>query len=119
MARFRKARRFARRFGRKVRRGFSGRTSLSPGDIILASAVYGVARPMVSGMIPPLFQFGPVSSDNAIIGAAGFLGMKQKNKFMRALGTVALAGEVSAVTATATAGMTGAAVGDSYNGSPY
>lgn len=100
MARFRKKRSSSRRyFGRSSRRSRGSSSSgLKMTDVILAGAVYGAARPFVANIIPPMFEFGPVDSDNVIIGGAAFLGMKQKNKMIKAISTVALASEVALVT---------------------
>lgn len=106
MARFRKKR--SRRsygfFKRKSRR--SGSSGISATDVMIAGAVYGFGRPIVANMVPPMFEFGPVDSDNAIIGAASFMGMKQRNKLIRAISTVALAGEIAQVVAKMTSGST-------------
>jgi hypothetical protein len=105
MARFRKRFRRARAFMRR-RAGRSMGSGLKATDIMMAGAVYGFARPMVANMIPPLFEFGPIDSDNAIIGVAAYMGMKQKNKLVRAISAVALGGEIAQVTAKMTAGNT-------------
>jgi len=95
-------RKFFRRASRGVSRGFkrasSSTAGLKPVDVIIAGALYGAARPLLANMLPNLFSFGPVDSDNAIIGAAGWYGMKQKG-IWKALGTIALGTEAGIVTA--------------------
>ena len=106
MARFRKrrSRRGFRGFARRGKRGTSGPSAM---DYAIAGAVYGIARPMVGNMLPSMFSFGPVDSDNAIIGGAAFLGLKKGGKMVKAISGVALASEVAMVAAKATAGMSG------------
>lgn len=67
-------------------------------DLLIGGAIYGFARPMVANMLPDLFSFGPVDSDNAIIAGAGYLGMKNSNKIIKATSMVAIAGETAIVT---------------------
>jgi hypothetical protein len=94
----RKARRSSRKmsYRAKARRSSSG-SGLSLMNVALASAAYTLARPYVANLVPD-FNVGPVSSDNLIIGAAGYYGMR-KSGFIKALGTVALAGEIGVVAA--------------------
>ena len=105
MARFRKKKSKRSYYGRRSRRRSSKSSGLSAMDYALAGAVYGVARPIVSGMIPPMFEFGPVDSDNAILGGAAFFGLKKGSKMIKAISAVTLAGEVAQVAAKATSGM--------------
>jgi hypothetical protein len=96
----RKARRSYRSFSRGSRRRSGGGSSgLSPVNVLLAGAIYGAARPLAAKMLPDMFSFGVVDSDNVIIAAAGFYGMKKGKGLMKALGTVALGSEVGIVTA--------------------
>lgn len=106
MARFRK-RRGRRSFGRFRRGGRRSSGGPSAMDYILAGAIYGVGRPMVANMIPPMFEFGPVDSDNAILGGAAWFGLKKGNKLIKAISGVTLAGEVAQVAAKATSGSLG------------
>jgi hypothetical protein len=104
----RKARARARSFG-KVRA--RSRSSSSGGikftDLLIGGAIYGLARPMVANMLPNLFSFGPVDSDNAIIAGAGFMGMKNSNKIIKATSMIAIAGETAIVTGRLTSGTSG------------
>lgn len=99
MARFKKKRSRSYGFGKKKGKSRSGSKGMTPMDVVLAGAIYGAARPFAARMLPDLFTFGPVDSDNAIIGAAGWYGMKKGNGLMRALGAVALGSEAGIVTA--------------------
>lgn len=117
MARFRKkrSRRTFAKSGRSYRRS-SGSSGLTPMNVLLAGAVYGLARPYVSTMLPNLFNFGPVDSDNAIIGGAGYYAMKKQKGFLKALGAVALGSEAGIVAARVTSGATGTTAGsDAYD----
>ena len=105
---FKKARRFISR-GYKQRTKSSG-SGLTPMNVALAGMVYGAARPFIAKMLPDFFSFGPIDSDNVIIGAAGFYGMK-KTGFIKALGAVALGSEAGIVAARVTSGLA-ANVGD-------
>lgn len=105
MARFK--RRTARRssgFKRTSRRSGRSSSGLTPMNVLLAGAVYGAARPYVASMLPNMFNVGPVDSDNAIIGAAGYYGMKKGNGFVKALGAVALGSEAGIIANRLTAG---------------
>jgi len=92
--------------------------SLTPMNVMLAGAIYGAARPFAARMLPDLFSFGPVDSDNAIIGGAGFYAMKKGNGLVKALGAVALGSEAGIVTARLVTPMAQDAVNNAeYN--PY
>ena len=115
---------FKRKARRSRARGFSKKTysrskgGLSPMNVVLAGAIYGLARPIVSKMLPNMFEFGPVDSDNVAIGLAGWYGMKKGNGLIKALGAVALGSEAGIITARATSGITeniGSAGNDAYN----
>ena len=95
----RKIRRYASRAYGRARRSVTKSTGLSPINVLLAGAVYGAARPFAAKILPDMFSFGPVDSDNVIIGAAGFYAMKKGTGFMRALGAIALASEASIIAA--------------------
>lgn len=102
MARFRK-RAKRRNYGgfTKKSRGRSN-TGIGPMDVLLAGAIYGVARPRVAALLPDLFNVGPVTSDNAIIGGAGYLASKQSNKLIKAIGLITMGAEASIITSNAT-----------------
>lgn len=102
MARFKK--RFKRRIGAfsSSRRTTSRSTGIGAMDVLLAGAVYGIARPRVAALLPDLFTVGPVTSDNAIIGGAGYLASKQSNKLLKALGLITMGAEASIITSNAT-----------------
>lgn len=117
-----KFRRIARRASRPMRRisRRSGRStgSLTPMNVLLAGAIYGAARPYVASMLPNMFNVGPVDSDNVIIGAAGFYGMKKGNGLVKALGAVALGSEAGIIANRLTAGTIQTAAntgGSAYN----
>lgn len=96
MARFRKAKRYGRRFGkRQSRRSNSG---MSPLNLMLGGAIYGFARPIVANMLPTFFQFGPVDSDNVIIGGLGYLGSKKSSGIIKAISYAAIIGESANIT---------------------
>jgi hypothetical protein len=99
MARFKKARRIASRVYSAAKSGYKkvSRPSISIIDVMLAGAIYGAARPTVSNMLPNFFQFGPVDSDNVIMGAGGYFASKSKSKLLRALGLVALGTEAGII----------------------
>jgi len=99
MAKFRKAKRARSRGFMRARAKHSGSGAISPMNALLAGAIYGAARPLVAKYLPDLFSFGPVDSDNVLIGAAGFYGMKKGHGLMKALGAVALGSEAGIVTA--------------------
>lgn len=79
---------------------------MSPLTVALAGLAYGVARPIVGNVLPDFFNVGPVSSDNAIIAGAGYMGMKKGKGFVKALSMVALSGEMAQVSAKATTNFT-------------
>jgi len=95
----RKAARRQRSYGKMKARSHhksSGGVGLT--DLLIGGAIYGLARPYVANMLPTLFSFGPVDSDNVIIGGAGYLGMKSSNKIIKATSMIAIAGETAIVT---------------------
>lgn len=102
-----KARRSRSRGAFKARSRSKGSSGLSVMNVLLAGAVYGVARPYVSNMVPD-YNIGPVSTDNAVIGGLGYMASR-KSGFLKALGLIAMGGEAGIVTAKAVGGMTGGA----------
>ena len=102
-----------KRFGRKGRfyggrgRGRRGHSSagIKATDILLGGALYGLARPYVANMLPTMFSFGPVDSDNVIIGGAGYLLSKNSNKIIKSMGLVAMGGEAGIITSQLASGM--------------
>ena len=109
--------RSARRVGGFMRR--SNRTSggMKVTDVLIAGAIYGLGRNIVANMIPNFFTFGPVDSDNVIVGLAGWYGLKKGKGMTKALGAIALGGEAGIITSRLTAGMIPATVGaqSAYN----
>lgn len=97
----RSIRRYKTSARRSSRRSSSG---LSPMNVLLAGAIYGAARPFAAKMLPDFFSAGPIDSDNVIIGAAGFYGMKKGNGLVKALGAVALGSEAGIIAARVTSG---------------
>jgi len=109
-----------RSYGRSMRRGSSrrGSSGLSPMNVMLAGAIYGAARPFAAKMLPDMFSAGPIDSDNVIIGAAGFYGMKKGSGLVKALGAVALGSEAGIVASRLTSGVAqdiSSAGTDAYN----
>lgn len=94
----RKATRRSRSFGRMKARS-RGRSSGGVGltDLLIGGAIYGVGRGYVANMLPTLFTFGPVDSDNAIIAGAGYLGLKSSNRIIKATSMMAIGGETAIV----------------------
>lgn len=101
MAKFKKSFRRASRGFKKSYRAAS-KPSLKPMDVVLGGLIYGAARPFAAKMLPDMFSFGPVDSDNVIIGAAGLYGMKKGKGLMKALGAIALGSEAGIVAARVT-----------------
>lgn len=97
MAKFRKAVR--RSYGR-VRSMYRARNKPSMGvmDVLLAGAIYGAIRPTVANALPTFFKFGPVDSDNVILGGAGYMASKSNTKLIKAIGLVAMGTEAGIVT---------------------
>lgn len=80
-------------------------------NVLLAGAVYGAARPFIAKFMPNFFQFGPVDSDNVILGGAGIWAMKKQGGFMKALGAVTAGSEAGIVASRLTSTATGNSVG--------
>jgi hypothetical protein len=74
-------------------------------NVLLAGAVYGVARPYVAAIIPD-YSIGPVSTDNLAIAGLGYLGSR-KSGFIKALGLIAMGGEAGIVAAKGIGNVTG------------
>lgn len=97
--------RFRRKAKRRSYSGFMKRSSsrrkssssMSVTDVLLAGAIYGVARSMIVNMLPTFFSFGPVDSDNAILGTAGFFASKQSNKLIKSVGLIAMGTEAGLI----------------------
>jgi len=73
-------------------------------NVLLAGAIYGAARPMVANMLPTFFAFGPVDSDNVILGSAGYFMSKNSNNLIKTIGLVSMATEASIVTSRLVSG---------------
>lgn len=86
----------------------STKPSLSVTDVLIAGALYGAVRPVVSSMLPSFFSFGPVDSDNVILGGAGYFASKQPNKLIKAVGLIAMGTEAGIVAANLVSGNTAA-----------
>lgn len=101
MAKFK--RRAVRRYARPARRSRRASSSgLTPMNVLLAGAVYGASRPFVAKLLPDFFSFGPIDSDNVIIGGAGLYAMKKQTGFIKALGAVACGSEAGIVASRVT-----------------
>lgn len=88
----------ARRGFKKHRSSSRGSSGISVMNVLLAGAVYGAVRPTIANMLPTFFKFGPVDSDNVILGGAGYLASRQSNKFIKTLGLVAMGTEAGIIT---------------------
>ena len=108
MARFKKFRKMSRRAYSSMRKGYSRsrKPSMSAMDVLLAGAIYGVARPMVANAIPTMFSFGPVDSDNVILGGAGYMASKNRNKLIKSIGLIAMGTEAGIIASKVVAGNT-------------
>lgn len=96
MARFKK--RFKRSYSRAVKAYKSSRKpSLSVMDVMIAGAAYGALRPMAANVLPNFFTFGPVDSDNVIMGGVGYLASKSNTKLIKTIGLVTMAGEAGII----------------------
>lgn len=109
MARFKKARRSFRRFSKASRR--TGSSKLSVMEVAAAGALYGAARPYAANMMPTFFSFGPVDSDNVILGAAGAYAALKGKGLIKALGVIALGTEAGIVTGKFVSGQTVSSTG--------
>lgn len=95
MARYKKARRAVRRVYSSVKSSYrrSRKPSISAMDVLVAGAVYGIARPTIANALPTMFAFGPVDSDNVILGAGGYMASKSKTKLFKTIGLIAMGTE--------------------------
>lgn len=94
-------RRFGRRGsfrGRSFKRSRGHSTGISLTNVLLAGALYGVARPLIANALPNMFSIGPVDSDNAILGVGGYFLSKKSSGLMKALGIFAMGTEAGIVT---------------------
>ena len=94
--RFIRGRRGSFRGFRKGRRGSTG--SLNVQDVMLAGALYGVARPMVASALPTMFKVGPIDSDNVILAGLGWYLAKKTSGVTKAIGLIAIGTEAGFVT---------------------
>ena len=96
MAKFKK--RFYRR-ARAVAKSYrsSKKPSISVMDVMLAGAIYGAVRPMVANMLPTFFSFGPIDSDNVILGGAGYMASKSSSKLIKTVGLIAMGTEAGII----------------------
>lgn len=101
--RFRKT---VKRFGSRAVNSYraSRKPSISVMDVLLAGAIYGAVRPTVSNMMPTFFSFGPVDSDNVILGGAGYFASKSNNKLIKSIGLVAMGTEAGIITNSVVSG---------------
>ena len=97
MARFKK--RFKRSYSRVAKAYKSSRKpSLSVMDVMIAGAAYGALIPMAANVLPNFFTFGPIDSDNVIIGGVGYMAAKSNTKLIKTIGLVTMAGEAGIIT---------------------
>lgn len=75
-------------------------------DVLIAGAIYGAARPTIANMIPTFFTFGPVDSDNVILGGLGYMASKSNTKLIKAIGLVAMGTEAGIITSGLITGAT-------------
>jgi hypothetical protein len=85
--------------GFKKSRHHSGVSSgITPTNMALAGAVYGVGRPFVANLLPSMFNLGGVDSDNVLLGVGGWLLASKSKGLLKAIGLMALGTEVGYVT---------------------
>lgn len=92
MAKFRKARRVARRMFGKRSRSHKSASSMSPLFVAGTSAAYGIARPYVANIIPDISALGNYS-DNVVIGGAAALAAWKGKGMIKKAGMIVLANE--------------------------
>lgn len=109
--------RFAKRARSRTASGYKAarKPSLSVTDVLLAGAIYGVARPTISNMLPSFFKFGSIDSDNVILGGAGFMASKSSNKLIKSIGLIAMGTEAGIVTSGLLSGVTSEAPAQTYS----
>lgn len=113
---FRRKAKAKRSYGRMKAKSHKSAGGLGLTDLLIGGALYGFARPMVANMLPNLFTFGPVDSDNALIAGAGYFGMKSSNKIIKALSMSAIVGETAIVTSRVAQGTGGTSNGGQLYG---
>lgn len=114
MARFKK--RFKRYTSRAVKMYKSSRKpTLSVADVLIAGAAYGALRPMAANVLPNFFSFGPVDSDNVLIGGVGYLASKSNTKLVKTFGLVSMAGEAGIIASRVIQGQSNTSSTSSFN----
>jgi len=114
--RFRK-KRFGKRgsyrgFSRRSRgRSNGGSSGLKWWEVLIGAVIYALVRPFVANNVPTFFSFGPLDSDNVIIGGAGYLGYTKGKGIIKATGLAAMVGEASIVASNFASGQKAKQVG--------
>ena len=103
MAKFRKARRYARKAFRAVK-SYAKRDKLNPIETAIGSAAYGAVRPYAANMIPDVPQLGAYS-DNVILGGVGALAAWKGKGIVKKAGMIVLANESFIAGSKAMSGM--------------
>jgi len=108
MAKFRKARRVARRVGSYFKRKSSRKSSSSqsPLNMGIAGGIYGAARPFAANMVPEIGFLGGYS-DNVVLGGAGYLAAKKGSGMIKTAGLAVLTCEAFLAGNKAAQGMMG------------
>ena len=103
----RKARRYAKRMFTKRARSRTS-SGISVEKLAIGSAIYGGLRPYAANIIPDVaaLNFGGVTSDNLILGVAGYLAAKKGSGMIKTAGQVVLLNEAFIVGAKLSSGMT-------------
>jgi len=91
MAKFRKARRYARR-GFAAAKRYVKSDKMDPITMGVGSAAYGFARPYAANMIPDVPQLGQYS-DNVVLGSLGALAAWKGKGIVKKAGMIVLANE--------------------------
>lgn len=92
MAKFKRARSFARRAVGKARRFVRKESSINPEKLALTSGIYGAARPYVANMVPDIDALGGYS-DNLILGGLAYLAAKKGSGMIKTAGVSVLSCE--------------------------
>lgn len=92
MAKFKRARSFARRVAGKARRFVKREASISPEKLALTSGIYGAARPYIANMVPDVDALGGYS-DNLILGSIAYLAAKKGSGMIKTAGVSVLSCE--------------------------
>jgi hypothetical protein len=110
MARFRKMRSRSRSFGKRYSRAGNSKGSTNVITLALAGAVYGVARPYVSKLIPDsVSNFAGGNGDELILGTLGYFMAKGKlgsNSMMKDAGKAILVIESARIASGLMSGVT-------------